>query len=144
MLNNWKETESEYEGKITKEWQTSAKLISIGNTELSNTNGNKYKINIIEVDMPTGKKQFTAMCYERNYKPELRKNFLKGDDKPMEEGKPYLTTMRLDQTGTPQLQVSHLTNGNRAQATDFDFLVRAEDGSLELATANGAPVETEA
>lgn len=147
-MSKFKSREVEYNGVKSIEYQTAAKLVSIGkwNEKLINSNGKKYILNTIEVDVPTGVKRFTAMCYENNYRPESRKDFANGDDQPLKIGESYLTTLRFGEDGEPNLQMSHLTNANRATADDFAFLVRDEDGTLSLekaekAAIQGAPVE---
>ncbi|AGO49007.1 hypothetical protein N356_gp110 [Cellulophaga phage phi14:2] len=138
-MGNFREREVEYNGKTQIEYQTAARLVRLGkespNLNYVNAQGVKknYILNTIEVDMPGGKtKQFSAMCYEANYKPEARKDFAEGDDEPLEVGVSYLTTLRFGEDGTPNLQMSHLTNANRATADDFAFLVQGKDGALEF------------
>jgi hypothetical protein len=143
------------------EFQTSAKLLEVGrwNEELvlKNDNKTKFIINNIEIELPNGKTvDRSAMCFEGNYNPQARKD---GSTQPLEVGKSYLTILRFDEQNKPQLQMSHLTNANRATSNDFAELyaemglaipasnIKVEEvqARSETTTAGkGAPVESEA
>lgn len=99
---------------------TAAKLLYIGkeNNQLVNTNGKKYIINHVQMKGFTGDTIETgAMCYEGNYNPALRNDPVNTD--PLEVGMSYLLTMRQDEMGRPQLQMSHLPSVNRISAAQL-------------------------
>ena len=141
---------SEYEGVERTEYQLAGKLISMGtpNEKNKNTNGKGFIINTVRIPLPNGKEvDRTAICYEGNYAhPDIKA----GKAEALKIGGSYLTTLRKDEEGNPQLQMSHLTNANRASAADFAgledmFEAAGEAGatikSVETAETEGAPVE---
>lgn len=102
------------------EYQTNCKLVSVGtwNEKLVNSNGAKFIINTIEFPMADGStRNVTCLCYEKNYDPSKRREDQHKD--PLTEGKSYLTTMRWDEQGNLQLQMSHLTGGERLTTADI-------------------------
>ena len=102
------------------EYQTNCELVSIGtwNEKLVNSNGARYIINTIKFPFPDGKtRNVTALCYEKNYDPSQRREDQHKD--PLTTGTSYLTTMRWDEQGDLQLQMSHLTGGERLTTADI-------------------------
>ena len=109
MLNFEKKV---YEGTVTYEAQTSAKLISISPTELENSNGTKYRLAQVEMENAKGEViTRNAMIYDANYNhPEAE----------WKAGQSYLTTVTITEGRKDALvKLSHLTQAVRATADDF-------------------------
>lgn len=141
MNNKYRKITREYEGVEQVEFQTAGKLISIGQWYEGNTNTNnkKFIINTLEMELPDGRTvNRTALCYEGNYN---HADIIAGTVPAMEVGKSYLTTLRFDEEGDPQLQVSHLTNANRATKDDFASLLSA--AGVKFDTIKVEDVETQ-
>lgn len=102
------------------EYQTNCELVSVGtwNEKLVNSNGAKFIINTIKFPLADGStRNVTALCYEKNYDPSKRREDQHKD--PLTKGTSYLTTMRWDEQGNLQLQMSHLTGGERLTTADI-------------------------
>jgi hypothetical protein len=109
-----------------------AKLLSMSEKPLENTNGTIYRIANIEFEDINGKTQkSSAMVYEGNY------NY------GMEIGKTFLAKATLSE-GQVYLQVSHLEfNGSRATVDMFGFEVEASAPAVVKATSRSKQVITE-
>jgi hypothetical protein len=109
-----------------------AKLLSMSEKPLENTNGTIYRIANIEFEDINGKTQkSSAMVYEGNY------NY------GMEIGKTFLAKATLSE-GQVYLQVSHLEfNGSRATVDMFGFEVEATAPAVVKATSRSKQVITE-
>lgn len=97
--------------------QITAKVISLGDTLLENSNGTEYVVGSIEFD---GKVR-SAICYKANL------------DKGINPGTEYLcnVTFTAARPQEPIIAISSLTGAVRASADDFDFdfeAVMAEAG----------------
>lgn len=145
--------ESTYQGETQIDYQFASKLIRMGkeNDKLvqTNTKGEKkkYVIADIEMPLPDGKMVTrSARCFEGNYN---HADIINGEQPAMKAGDSYLTTLRFREDGTPDLQLSHLTNANRATADDFKALFLASGRDVdsvtveEVAATAGAPTEGE-
>lgn len=146
MNTVYRQVESTYQGVTSTDYQFASKLLRMGTESPlnKNSNGKQFVICDIEMPLPDGKKVTrTAFCYEGNYNHQDIKN---GNALPMEVGKEYLTTLRFREDGTPDLQLSHLSNANRASAEDFKALFTAsgrEVDSVKVTEPAGAPTEQE-
>ena len=109
-----------------------AKLLSMSEKPLENTNGTIYRIANIEFEDINGKTQkSSAMVYEGNY------NY------GMEIGKTFLAKATLS-AGQVYLTVSHLEyNGTRATVDMFGFEVEASAPAVVKATSKSRQVITE-
>jgi hypothetical protein len=109
-----------------------AKLLSMSEKPLENTNGTIYRIANIEFEDINGKTQkSSAMVYEGNY------NY------GMEIGKTFLAKATLSE-GQVYLTVSHLEfNGTRATVDMFGFEVEASAPAVVKATSRSKQVITE-
>lgn len=109
-----------------------AKLLSISQKQLENSNGTLYRIANIEFEDINGNTQkSSAMVYEGNY------NY------GMEIGKTFLAKATLS-GGQVYLQVSHLEfNGSRATVDMFGFEVEATAPAVVKATSRSKQVITE-
>jgi hypothetical protein len=109
-----------------------AKLLSMSEKPLENTNGTIYRIANIEFEDINGKTQkSSAMVYEGNY------NY------GMEIGKTFLAKATLSE-GQVYLTVSHLEfNGTRATVDMFGFEVEATAPAVVKATSRSKQVITE-
>lgn len=112
-MTNYRETTNETTGET--EFLFNAKLVSIGEKTLQNSNGKNFKIVSLSFDTPSGDPVTrTAMCFESNYNYGI------------EVGTSYLSNLSFDAEGNPQLRMSHLSNSDRATASDFAGLVGAK------------------
>lgn len=96
--------------------QFTAKVVSIGETFIPNSNGTKYVIATIE--HPVNGKLLSGRIYENN--------LIRDGKVAMEPGNSYLCTAQTytDPAGALQVDItiSHLTNAPRATSNDFDTL----------------------
>lgn len=104
---NMKQIENNQNGQ--PRFQFNAKLLAIGTTEQTNTNGKKFKVVTIEFVALDGKTyQETAMIFEGNYSLGI------------EVGKTYLTTATIVGERA-YLQMSHLLAGSGNVAASLFF-----------------------
>lgn len=93
-----------------------ARLLKIGEKTLENSNRKTYKIVTLKFNLPGGEEvERTAMCYESNYTHGI------------EEGKDYLCNLSFTEEGDPQINMSHLSNADRATANDFAGLFQVQE-----------------
>jgi hypothetical protein len=122
-MKNYREVLNEQTGEI--EFHFSGKLIQISEKTLENSNGNQYKVVLINFDLPSGENvDRTAICYESNY------------NHGVEIGKDYLCTVNFTSDGQPYLRMSHLSIEGRASVEDFSDLyqltMKLENSLLEV------------
>ena len=117
-MTNFKEIINEETGD--KQFLFSAKLLKIGEKTLENSNGNEYKIVTLKFNLPTGEEvERSAMCYASNYEYGI------------EEGRDYLCNLSFTEEGNPQINMSHLTNAERASTEDFAGLFQLQEQLIE-------------
>ena len=103
-----------------KQFLFNAKLLKIGEKTLENSNGKEYKIVTLKFNLPTGEEvERSAMCYASNYEYGI------------EEGRDYLCNLSFTEEGNPQINMSHLTNADRASAEDFAGLFQVQNQLIE-------------
>ena len=103
-----------------KQFLFNAKLLKIGEKTLENSNGKEYKIVTLKFNLPTGEEvERSAMCYASNYEYGI------------EEGRDYLCNLSFTEEGNPQINMSHLTNADRASAEDFAGLFQLQEQLIE-------------
>lgn len=108
------------------DYQFTARLVSIGETELENSNGKTYRVGTCEfVNQKGNTVQRTVQIYDGNLKD-------KSGNIRMQAGNDYLTTLSFDDKGNTYLRMSHLANASRATADDFELPVEetVETGSI--------------
>ena len=117
-MTEYKERVNEETGK--KQFLFNAKLIKIGENTLENSNNKEYKIVTLKFNLPSGEKvERSAMCYSKNYKQGI------------EVGNDYLCNLSFDEQGNPHINMSHLTNADRASKDDFSGLFQVQEQLIE-------------
>jgi hypothetical protein len=117
-MTNYKEISNKKTGE--KEFLFNAKLLKVGEKTLKNSNDKIYKIVTLKFNLPSGEEvERTAMCYASNY------------DYGIEVGKDYLCNLSFSQEGSPQINMSHLNNADRATANDFSGLFQVQQQLIE-------------
>ncbi len=117
-MTKYKEIVNEETGE--KQFLFNAKLIKIGEKTLENTNGKNYKIVTLKFNLPSGEEvKRSAMCYASNY------------NNGIEEGNDYLCNLSFDEQGEPHINMSHLTNADRASRDDFSGLFQVQEQLIE-------------
>ncbi len=105
-MTKYKQIENPETGET--EFLFNATLAKIGKSVLENSNEKLFKVVTLKFNLPDGEEvERTAMCYQSNYQHGI------------EVGKDYLTNLAFDEEGIPQLRMSHLSNADRATASDF-------------------------
>jgi len=119
-----RKVKNETTGQI--ELRFNAKLLSISDTTLTNTNGKNYKVATVEFADKDGVIQKTsAIVYEGNYK------------KGMKIGETYMTTARQADDNV-YLQISHLVGtGDLATLDMFDFGAEEAPQTIQTKTLAG-------
>ena len=103
-----------------KQFLFNAKLLKIGEKTLENSNGKNYKIVTLKFNLPAGEEvERSAMCYASNYEYGI------------EEGRDYLCNLSFTEEGNPQINMSHLTNAERASTEDFAGLFQLQEQLIE-------------
>ena len=117
-MTNYKEIINEETGE--KQFLFNARLLKIGEKTLENSNGKNYKIVTLKFNLPSGEEvERTAMCYASNYNHGI------------EAGRDYLCNLSFTEEGKPQLNMSHLSNADRATANDFSGLFQVQEQLIE-------------
>ena len=117
-MTKYKEIINEETGE--KQFLFNARLLKIGEKTLENSNGKEYKIVTLKFNLPTGEEvERSAMCYASNYEYGI------------EEGRDYLCNLSFTEEGNPQINMSHLTNAERASAEDFAGLFQLQEQLIE-------------
>jgi hypothetical protein len=117
-MTKYKEIINEETGE--KQFLFNARLLKVGEKKLENSNGKNYKIVTLKFYLPSGEEvERTAMCYESNYNHGI------------EEGKDYLCNLSFTEEGEPQINMSHLSNAERASANDFSGLFQVQEQLIE-------------
>jgi len=113
-MTNYREITNEQTGAT--EYLFNATLTNVGEKTLTNSNGKEYKIVGLKFNLPNGgiEVERTAMCFASNY------NY------GVEVGTAYLTNLSFDAQGAPQIRMSHLSNADRATASDFAGLAQVK------------------
>lgn len=116
---NFKEVE--YEGQTSKIASFNAKMISLGETILSNINNTQYRIAVIEFPNAQGELvQRTAIAYETSIQNAI------DNEKPPMSGETYSCQVVLNDGQPPLLKI--LFGGNSAdRATLDDFGVEVKE-----------------
>jgi hypothetical protein len=118
IMTKYKEIFNKETGE--KQFLFNAKLLKIGEKTLENTNGKDYKIVTLKFNLPSGEEvERSAMCYESNYEYGI------------EEGRDYLCNLSFTEEGNPQINMSHLSNADRATANDFSGLFQVQNQLIE-------------
>ncbi|MEP3836400.1 MAG: hypothetical protein ABJM36_02080 [Algibacter sp.] len=117
-MTEYKEIINEETGN--RQFLFNAKLLKIGEKTLENSNGKEYKIVTLKFNLPTGEEvERSAMCYASNYNYGI------------EEGRDYLCNLSFTEEGNPQINMSHLTNAERASTDDFAGLIQVQNQLIE-------------
>jgi hypothetical protein len=117
-MTNYKENINKKTGET--EFLFNAKLLKVGEKTLKNSNDKIYKIVTLKFNLPSGEEvERTAMCYASNYEYGI------------EVGKDYLCNLSFSQEGSPQINMSHLNNADRATANDFSGLFQVQQQLIE-------------
>ena len=117
-MTKYKKITNNQTGKI--EFLFNAKLLKVGEKTLKNSNSKAYKIVTVKFNLPNGEEvERTAMCYQSNY------------DYGIEIGKDYLCNLGFTEDGSPQINMSHLSNADRATADDFSGLFQVQQQLIE-------------
>jgi hypothetical protein len=117
-MTNYKENINKKTGET--EFLFNAKLLKVGEKTLKNSNDKIYKIVTLKFNLPSGEEvERTAMCYASNYEYGI------------EVGKDYLCNLSFSQEGSPQINMSHLNNADRATASDFSGLFQVQQQLIE-------------
>ena len=117
-MTEYKEIVNEETGK--KQFLFNAKLIKIGEKVLLNANSKEYKIVTLGFNLPSGENvKRSAMCYASNY------------NNGIQEGNEYLCNLSFDEEGNPHINMSHLTNADRASREDFAGLLEVTKQLIE-------------
>ena len=117
-MTKYKEIVNEETGET--QFLFNAKLLKIGEKTLENTNGKNYKIVTLKFNLPSGEGvERSAMCYASNY------------NNGIEEGNDYLCNLNFDEEGNPHINMSHLTNADRASRDDFSGLFQVQEQLIE-------------
>lgn len=102
------------------EFQFNATLLKIGKSVLENANEKLFKVVTLKFNLPDGEEvERTAICYQSNYQYGV------------EEGKDYLCNLSYDKEANPQIRMSHLTNADRATASDFAGLLQVSSQLID-------------
>ncbi|MCA0151729.1 hypothetical protein [Winogradskyella vincentii] len=113
-MTNFKEIINEETGE--KQFLFNAELLKIGEKTLENSNGKEYKIVTLKFNLPSGEEvERSAICYASNYNHGI------------EQGRQYLCNLSFTEEGDPQINMSHLTNADRASAEDFAGLFQMQE-----------------
>ena len=117
-MTKYKEISNKKTGET--EFLFNAKLLKVGEKTLKNSNDKIYKIVTLKFNLPSGEEvERTAMCYASNY------------DYGIEVGKDYLCNLSFSKEGSPQINMSHLNNADRATANDFSGLFQVQQQLIE-------------
>ena len=117
-MTNYKQIINEETGET--QFLFNARLLKIGEKTLENSNGKNYKIVTLKFNLPTGEEvERTAMCYASNYEYGI------------EVGKDYLCNLSFTEDGNPNINMSHLSNANKATADDFSGLFQVQEQLIE-------------
>jgi len=117
-MTKYKEISNKKTGET--EFLFNAKLLKVGEKTLKNSNDKIYKIVTLKFNLPNGEEvERTAMCYASNYEYGI------------EAGRDYLCNLSFSQEGSPQINMSHLSNANRASVEDFSGLFQVTKQLIE-------------
>jgi len=117
-MTKYKEIVNEETGE--SQFLFNAKLLKIGEKVLLNANSKEYKIVTLGFNLPSGEDvKRSAMCYASNY------------NNGIEVGENYLCNLSFDEEGNPQMNMSHLTNAERASVEDFSGLFQTTKQLIE-------------
>ena len=117
-MTKYKEIVNEETGET--QFLFNAKLLKIGEKTLKNANSKEYKIVTLGFNLPSGEDvKRSAMCYASNY------------NNGVEEGNDYLCNLSFDEQGEPHINMSHLTNADRASRDDFSGLFQVQEQLIE-------------
>lgn len=115
---------------VTNQYETTftAKVVSIGETIVENSNGTKYNIGVIE--LPNGKEVSARVLAQHTPKIEVGKEFV-------------INCTKYERNGQTEvdLRISPLTTAARATADDMGFLGDEVADEAPVATAKVGAVE---
>jgi len=117
-MTKYKEIVNEETGNT--QFLFNATLLDVGERILKNANTKEYKIVTLGFNLPSGEDvKRSAMCYASNY------------NNGVEVGNDYLCNLSFDEQGEPHINMSHLSNADRASIEDFVGLFQAQEQFIE-------------